>query len=288
MAERPGLLHRLGLTRPPAPAIPDPDRTGSLDPGLPLPLLIYGGCITRDCFTAMERLFPGACTLSAQIARQTFASMPGPPVALEPFARTLTSPFQQRMLLHDARKTAPGLLLAHEGPCLMDFMAMRFDLMILGPSRLTLSGELKHSGFPLQPGLSFRRVKALSHRFFRHWRRGFSYFTGLCDRQGPRRFLLLRAYCAETAAAGWADAYAADFPAAQIRRFNACLDRAYRQAARRTDLFHVIDPPRDLMIADGANRWGLGPFHYIPQFYDHMARSIHDRIARPSAPAGQV
>ena len=79
-----------------------------------------------------------------------------------------------------------------------------------------------------------------------------------------------------------------------IADYNALLDR--QEAA-----FLEVMPPMARIdagafrVAETEHRWGLSPFHYVPEYYDEVRRQLvaidgledafSDRLAAPSVPA---
>lgn len=113
-------------------------------------LLIWGSCVTRDCFAedicGHESI--SRYEIDKYFARSSLVSQLSRPVLLKGEIR-LSSLFQKRMVADDFEKQFfPYLNKVKEDIdyLLLDFIDERFDIIALSDSYVTYSGELAASG----------------------------------------------------------------------------------------------------------------------------------------------
>jgi hypothetical protein len=265
-------------------------------------IAIVGSCITRDLWPIRG----GGAERLLYVSRTGFASLLSPPVT--GFSPAEAAPgdlrrHEHNALVADLRKTALSALVAFRPThVIFDFIDERFDLIATGPAVATLSAELVRSGYLTHPALQRRRtIPRLSAACERLWLEGLEEFAAAV-RATPLREAALILH-----AARWADRQRT--PAGEtlpirdveilpgqpveIAAYNALL-------ARQEAAFRALMPPLAEVsaerwgLADSDHRWGLSPFHYIPEYYDEVRRQLgdlglaeafSDRPAAPSAPA---
>lgn len=264
-------------------------------------IAIVGSCITRDLwpirgggkalFYVSRTSLPGL--LSAPV--EGFRAAERPPCGL--------SSHEHRALVADLRKTALRDLIAYRPThIIFDFIDERFDLLAMGEALVSNSSEMDRSGYRTQTALaSARTVPRLSDACERLWLEAAGEFAALV-RATPLADARLILHSAR-----WADRQrlpdGRDGPIedveillgqpAVIADYNALLVR--QEAA-----FEALMPPMarveagGFRQADAAHRWGLSPFHYVPEYYDEvrrrlaalgLVRAFSARPAAPNAPA---
>ncbi|TAJ72189.1 MAG: hypothetical protein EPO51_08740 [Phenylobacterium sp.] len=265
-------------------------------------IAIVGSCITRDLWPirggGAEALlyisrtsFPGL--LSAPV--QGFRPDEDPPAGLRQH--------EHNALVADIRKTALTRLIAYRPThVIFDFIDERFDLLSIGGALASSSDGMVRSGYRTQPALGLARtIPRLSDACERLWLEAASEFAAVV-RATPlhrARLILHSARWAERQRspdgrlATIRDVEIVGGQPAVIADYNALLDR--QEAA-----FAALMPPMarvdagPFRLAEAEHRWGLSPFHYIPEYYDEVRRqlaalgledSFSDRLAEPSVPA---
>lgn len=265
-------------------------------------IAIVGSCITRDLWPIRG----GGAEALLYVSRTSIPGLLSAPV--EGFSPSEALPgdlhqHEHKALVADLRKTALPTLLAYRPThIIFDFIDERFDLLSVGPALAAHSGELFRSGYRTQPAFdAVRTVPRLSDACERLWLEAAAEFAAVV-RATPlaRAQLILHS-------ARWADRQRlpdgrttpienveilGGQPVA-IADYNALLDR--QEAA-----FEALLPPMGKIdagafrLADSEHRWGLSPFHYVPEYYDEVRRQLgglglseafSDRPAEPSAPA---
>lgn len=266
-------------------------------------IAIVGSCITRDLWPIRG----GGSEGLLYISRTSLPGLLSPAVSAFRPAEGLPNDLHQHehnALVADLQKTALARLIAYRPTHLIfDFIDERFDLLSAGSALALNSGEMVRSGYRDALALRDARVvPRLSPACEQLWLDAAGEFAALV-RATPLRSAQLILH-----AARWAtDQRLADGSirpvtdveivpglAADIAQYN---DLLLRQEAAFADLmppFARVDagPQR---LADSGHRWGLSPFHYIPEYYDEVRRQLHALglggafsalRAAPSAPAG--
>ncbi len=259
-------------------------------------LAIVGSCITRDLWpirgAGSERLL--------YISRTSFPSLFAPPVAGFRPARGLPGDLhahEHAALVADIQKTALARLVAFEPThVIFDFIDERFDLIAAGDSLASMSGEMDRSGYLAQPAFRTRRLAPrLSSACDRLWREGVGRLAAVI-RATPLRNARLILH-----AARWATHQRLrDGAIAPIRNVELLAGKPVEIAAynalleRQEATFAELMPPLDRLsagdwqLADPDHRWGLSPFHYVPEYYDEirgqMARMGLDRAFSAVSP----
>lgn len=247
-------------------------------------IAILGSCITRDLWPIRG----GGAQLLAYVSRTSLASLFTPPI--EDFVPAEELPgdlhaHEHGALIADLRKTALARLIAYRPTHLIfDFIDERFDLLSIGRTRANLSGEMVRSGYMSQPPIrDALRVPRLSAGCERVWREGAGEFAAFI-RATPLRDARLILHSARWAthlrdASGRRqpihDIEVVTGQSAVIGDYNALLER-------QEAVFEALMPPMarvdagPLRVADPDHRWGLSPFHYIPEYYDEVRRQLAD------------
>jgi hypothetical protein len=265
-------------------------------------IAILGSCITRDLWPIRG----GGAENLLYVSRTSFPSLFSPP--LLGFQPQDTPPgdlhgHEHAALIADLRKTALARLVAYRPTHLIfDFIDERFDLLAANGAVVNYSGEMVRSGYMAQAVLAAgRKAPRLSPGCERLWMDGVGEFAALV-RATPLRDAMLIHHEAR-----WAtdhrtpeghilpitDVQIVGGQPGEIAPYNALLER--QEAA-----FRAVMPPMARVeagrfrLGDSAHRWGLSPFHYVPEYYDEVRRQLTaiglpggftDPLAAPSAPA---
>lgn len=246
---------------------------------------IIGSCITRDIWPILEEPTPELLYFS----RTSLPSLVAPPVeGLEPIADQpggVISRSQRTSVLADLQKTALQAI-AEFAPThiILDFIDERYDLLQAGDSVFTHSWDLKESGYLAQPWAArARRIPRTSEEARALWRAAAPAFVEALRRHG------LMGATTILHEGEWARSYrdlegrTRELPdalqiwdglPASLAEHNALLAETQ---ARIDSLIHGLvrvkaDP--SVLVADEAHRWGLSPFHYIPDYYRDVLRQL--------------
>ncbi|MDP3175332.1 MAG: DUF6270 domain-containing protein [Phenylobacterium sp.] len=243
---------------------------------------IIGSCITRDLWPiqgepANELLY---------ISRTSLPSLFSP--AVEGFQPAEALPnglkrHQHQAMVNDLTKTTMAQLVTWRPTHLIfDFIDERFDLLAIGAALASHSWELETSGYLSQPALAAARpIARLGGTCDRLWMEAVGEMLALI-RATPLRSAPLILHESQ-----WATHYRAAYERfraienvelwggrpADLGRHNALLDR-YQAAftALAPEAARISAPAQ--RIADGDHRWGLSPFHYIPEYYAEIWRQL--------------
>lgn len=265
-------------------------------------IAIVGSCITRDLWPVRG----GGAEALLYVSRTSFPTLLSAPA--QGFRPSDEPPGDLRLhehnaLVADIRKTALNRLLAFRPThVIFDFIDDRFDLLSVPGGLALRSGEMVRSGYLAQaPFDAARRVPRLSGACERLWLGAAAEFAAIV-RATPLAQAELILHSAR-----WAthqqtadgrrlpvqDVEIVDGEPAEIGPYNALLERQERA-------FEALMPPMSRIdagpqrLADATHRWGLSPFHYVPEYYDEVRRQLaaaglaeafSDHPAAPSAPA---
>lgn len=249
--------------RPPDRATTDVPEVGSGAP-TPASVFVLGSCVSRDAFASVET----DMTLVRYVARTSLASAfhraPAPAQILARLT-SIDSEWQRRMVEIDLARKLPGLLKATRfDVVLLDLIDERFPLLMLDGVPVTVSTEFKKTGIPENSG---ERLELSSGARMQLWLQGLKRLLAVVD---PAKIIINRVYWASRAD----DGELLDNQES-IRVHNAVLGEMYAKLDARYP-FATIDYPPNLLVADRRHRWGVSPFHYVPEMYEHTISRLGD------------
>lgn len=225
---------------------------------------IFGSCASRDAFAFSPR--PGL-KVAEYIARSSIASaFHNIPVGDRWLAamERIESPFQRRMVECDLLKLAQNRLVTSTPDLvLVDLIDERFNLVALGESFATWSSEFSKLGFDRTEFDDVLRIDSIERK--RLWREG---AKTMIQTIGTDRVVINEVY--------WSRELADGQPMAaleQIEHANVELRQMY-DFIQSLGANRAIRYPANLLRADPKHKWGLTPFHFIPQFYDFTMSAL--------------
>ena len=241
---------------------------------------IFGSCVTRDAFGDLlpETLIAG------YVARSTVASAFGPAADIELPLDWLegASPWEMRMVEQDLSKTGLALLAgANLDMLIVDLIDERFDVLV-GNGIVTDSASLRKSSAAdllLSQGTAFSLLSEGRDRLWRQtlpmlldWLRALDIPIVLHEATFSTKY--------RNASDGAIDLIPQS--EAWTTRINVRLRAMYADIAEGLgQRVHRLVPPDDVVLADDSHKWGLAPFHYIPDYYDWVFRGITALLASP-------
>lgn len=261
---------------------------------------IIGSCITRDLWPirgdgAEGLLYVSRTSLPSLLSEplQGFQPAKEPPGPLKGYPH--------KALVEDLTKTALARLVAFRPTHLIfDLIDERFDLLWVERSIITHSWELEASGYLAQEPLrGARSIPRLSPACTRLWTEAAGELAALV-RATPLREAQLVLHVSRWASEvrgpdgrlrPLTDVAIMEGRPAEIGEHNALL-------AVYEDILTRVMPPMarldaaGLRVADAEHRWGLSPFHFIPEYYAEIWRQLaalgvsSAAPAAPSVPAG--
>lgn len=243
-------------------------------------IAIIGSCITRDLWPIQGE---GVDSL-LYVSRTSLPSLFAAPVA--GFIPETTDPAglrpaQHRAVINDLAKRWLARLVAFRPThIIFDFIDERFDLLAVGGALAAHSWELETSGYLAQPAFAARHaIPRLSEACNQLWRDGLEELAQFLAATplGQARLILHEAQ--------WADHYRRagrrsalddiqlwDGRPADAQAHNALLRRYQDQFRELLPVESVAAP--EARIADDSHRWGLSPFHYVPEYYVEIRRQL--------------
>ena len=225
------------------------------------PVFVYGSCVTRDAFA-----LPGAPPIAEYVARSPLVSamgeiLPEPPTGTD--LSDVASAFQQRMVRWDWEKALSALLrdVPHD-LLVLDFIDERIPLVRTDAGIVAYSLEAQRAGLTVTAP---RRLDYTTDGYADMWKAA---ADRLLERISTQRLILNRAFWASVDEHG--DDLTARFP---VEVHNRQLTWMYDYIASTTNC-RVIDYPEHLLVAKSDHHWGLSPFHYIDNFYEHFLQEL--------------
>lgn len=249
---------------------------------------VIGSCITRDLWPLRDQAPADLLYVSRTSLPSLFASPITGFTPEEDPPEGLTR-YQHRAVTDDLTKQGLKRLVAHRPTHLIfDFIDERFDLLALpGGALATRSWELEASGHLDHPALApARPVARLGEACQRLWNAALGELALLL-----RTSVLSEAQIilhAAQWATRWRDAEGREtafgdeleiLPGrpADLAAHNALLRRSEAAFRRAVPQAETICAEPGHVVADAGHRWGLSPFHYVPQYYEDIWRALQAR-----------
>jgi hypothetical protein len=192
-------------------------------------------------------------------------------------------PQPHRALVADITKTALAELVAFRPTHLIfDFIDERFDLICVGDSLVSRSGELETSGYLRQRAFDGARdIPRQSPACDRLWTEAAGQIAALVRATplGNARLILHAAQWAErrrSKAGRETPIGSVEILAgrpADIAAHNALLERYQAKFTALMPPMERVEAP-DLRLAAADHEWGPSPFHYVPDYYAEIWRQL--------------
>ena len=223
-------------------------------------IAIHGSCVSRD-FAEFR-----GWSVSHYQARSSFATKSTPPVKFdESYLMRISTSFEQRMVRWDLIKRT--FESGDATVIIVDLIDERFDVYLAGDSTVTRSKAFYDCGILKSISGDKIRLERGGDEYIRLFQEGLSVFSEWAD--AP--IILHRANWASTLRTG--NGIEAMENIAQIESENALLQRLYSLAIEELRPVSIVESP-SLLIADPEHKWGLAPFHYIPDYYEEIDRQV--------------
>lgn len=231
------------------------------------PYSLLGSCVTRDAADLGSSPLPRPVAYFSRTKLQSLVSTP----TEIPDDIGLASPFQTRVVVEDHRKTAIPVLAATDHAVVIDLIDERLELLDSGTGLVTESLYLRQS--PLRTERPYTKVPEDTNLDFDGpFAQAAQELAKVLSR--VPRVVIHEALWATTARDG---STLSDAPASERR--NAWLRVAYQRLRDAfPDAVRVVPDPH-VVLADPGHRWGLAPFHYVPDYYDDVAEKIRRALA---------
>lgn len=234
-------------------------------------LLILGTCVSRD---ALEYVSDGSIELSDYYARSSLASLNAVPFSdhIPRCISDIPSAFGRRVVERDLTKHFfREALVEKTDIVLVDLIDERFDLWVDDTTGrcCTLSDEIVRAGFA-QEYKRGRTVRSGGAEFWDRWCEGWKRFLSYATEMGLRRNIAInKVFWGERTAAGrkfnWG-----------VADNNTLLGRMYDYIARDLAQTQFLEYSPELLVGDDNHRWGVSPFHYVPELYRETIRLLHE------------
>ncbi|GGC10716.1 DUF6270 domain-containing protein [Cellulomonas carbonis] len=229
---------------------------------------IIGSCVTRDAFELPRR---EGIVLDAYFARSSLASACTDRRFGGVDTSVIESAFQRRIVGFDLDKAFLDYLEADGFDVLVyDPIDERFDLMLQNGAVATRSNEFMRASFDDD---AIARVPSSTAEFVALWERGWSRLLKVLDAHGKRGALRVNEVYWATTARGDVD-LAKTAPRERTRAANEFLARLYQRMRADLDPHQFYTYAEDVLVAADEHRWGISPFHYVPEFYQAFVRRL--------------
>lgn len=236
---------------------------------LPPTYSLIGCCVTRDAAELGRDPLPRPVHFVSRTRVQSLVSTPSP---IDRDDIKLASAFQRRTIVEDHRKTALATLDGIDHPIVIDLIDERWPLGDTGSGLVTSTSYFRNAGLADRPGFTpvQNDVKLAVDGPFT------TAVRALVARLPKQPVLIHRAF--------WASHTTAGEPVNDVKitdKNNRWLERAY--AILETALGEHALPPVEvdaaLRIADPGHRWGVGPYHYIDEYYTELSDKVRKALA---------
>jgi hypothetical protein len=212
--------------------------------------------------------------LVGHYARSSIASAFGESVVKDLWSDSLASDFQKRMVKADLQKTLPATLSQSAYDILLyDAIDERLHLFQFSDGSLcTILPELQAAGFDFRSA-GGRVIQSGSEAFFKLWELGWIRFVRLLEslnRLSKLRINVVR----------WAtrppsgSSFSAQHTNESILAANTFLERLYSRMRDDIEVQQFLTFPEELMRAASVHRGGIGPFHYVDEYYHAAGRAL--------------
>ncbi|WP_335991770.1 DUF6270 domain-containing protein [Glycomyces sp. MUSA5-2] len=243
-----------------------------MTPDEPLQYSILGTCVTRDAADVGRAPLNRPVKFFSRTRIQSIVSTPSP---IDPAEITTDNVFNRQVILQEHRKTAAQTLPRLGHPIVIDLGDERLPMVHTGHGIVTATKSYKQDFLGRQ---GHRKVPEDTEL------RPDGPFADACRRfaallRPDQRVIVHRTF--------WALREADGSPVRRIdesMRRNAWLAPAYDHLiAALGPRAVVVSMPEELRIPDPNSRWGHEPFHFIPEYHDHLAARIRAAAAAPAA-----
>lgn len=233
-------------------------------------ILIYGGCVTRDCYAYLQDDYK----IVKYVARQSLISAGHAPVDITPEQSLLDSKFQNDQLRGDIESSfLPALRSQAESAdaIILDLVVERLGVRKHGDGFLTQSNELSRSGAAALLNSNDEVVRFATNRHFRLWQYSARRLVQTLRRRDAleRTVLFDTPWATHSNSGGIVPGYR-NWSSAEMNE----LYRPYYAYLGELGM-RVERLPDEVVVADDAHQWGVAPYHYVPAAYEWMARVIH-------------
>jgi len=234
-------------------------------------IYIWGSCVTRDSLEIRDH----SLDLVRYTARTSWISQASAPWPPDPDLGETLSQFGRRLVLEDLhKKVVDQIVEAAPDVVVLDLVDDRFSLFGRGDSWMTYSDYCQATPF----GKDVRAQHDRASRFLEPGRARL--FESAVRELAPRLtsltprtlFVLHEAPYAVKVASG--DGFTKEK-----------LEESRASNELQAQLFDVLaaafgprlvrlTPPQELVLGDPNQRWGLAPFHYVPEYYRWLLDSL--------------
>jgi hypothetical protein len=244
-----------------------------------LRIAILGSCVTRDAFG----FFPqDDVEITVFIARTSFISLYSPPmqIALEKADIAAETNFERNCIHADLFKTSLPRLEGDFDYLLLDFMEERHNLIKCGETYILDTLPLRDSRV-IQRLPPFVEVDRLAAKTTKLWDENAARFIGFLHDQriGAERVILHESGFAQRYRDKGQECDFAEFKAHSYDKYGALLQRYHAHFAEALPGLHRIAIESELLVGNGAHKWGRAPFHYIDDYYARFLEKFRAIVA---------
>jgi hypothetical protein len=242
----------------------------------PNSISILGGCTTRDIFRIAET----DSMVHSLWARMTVPSIIAPPVASLLYEEGFTPEgFEVRQSWLDVNKLFfKSFSTIRPKVLLVDFMAEVYGLGLEGDGVVTLAEHTRKRRDEF--GIKLRTLPPFSDERLAMMRESLPVFFGRLRAEFGTTILVHEVYQAESVRSS--DGSIATFPSQQldqVRLANRHLTQVYDAVRAGFPDIGFFGADKNAVLADREHRWGLWPFHFVPEYYlsafDQLKARLH-------------
>ncbi|RNL53908.1 DUF6270 domain-containing protein [Arthrobacter oryzae] len=242
-------------------------------------IFMYGSYVTRDCLSSLGEF---GFELSRYVARQSVISaMAGVSGRFENMNQiSLDSPFQMRSLMGDLNGSLLSELsqvVSNSTYVLMDLIDERGGIWVDDLGRTaTNSLELTKSGILNGWEAGRQLIRFGTDQHFALWASSVDKLVLELSSQGiGNRVSIIKTLWAEESIEG--DIFPFNDSKLDPGHMN-CLYRRYYAYIDDATPFHLLAVPNEQCLTTRRHQWGMAPYHYIPECYEHIAKVVYQRM----------
>lgn len=245
-----------------------------------LRLAILGSCVSRDAFG----FFPQEdIEIVLFVARTSFISLFSPPLTidLKPADIIAETNFERNCIYAELFKTSlPRLRQTQYDYLLLDFMEERHDLLKCDATYILDTLPLRDSKLiaRLPPFIEVDRLEEATSAL---WDEGCRRFIDVLGAQGiaAQRVVLHESGFASRFRTGTQECDFTEFKAHDYDKYGVLLADYHARFKAALPGCHAIAVEPELLVGNGAHKWGRAPFHYIDEYYARFLEKFRAIVA---------
>lgn len=246
--------------------------------------MVFGSTVTRDAFAFVDE---AKAQVVRCFSRSSLASVYVGGKKDNVDLQRVSSKFQRLLIKADMENQLTEYVKSKDYDYLIyDPVDERFDLLISDKGEVcTASNELISSN--VIDHSDMHRISSGSEAFFDLWEEAWIKLITQLSLLGKKESLIVnKVYWASVtdAGAGFDPVYSEQ----KIADFNAFLDKLYARMSEDICRENFLEYKQSLFVGAENHKWGRGPFHYMPSFYEAFVQKLEKLQSKHAVPLSQL